>query len=119
MVPLDVPRVVEGHVACEGHGEVVAQAERLAPLVRQVVDQLAVLAVLPRQRLPQLEDRGVDGDGAVAFEHADDGGEGLFPDRHLLRQEVAGALGDLRLATGGVGHREGLQGGGDAGKGGP
>eukprot|EP00951_Prasinocladus_malaysianus_P015088 scaffold115330_cov36-Prasinocladus_malaysianus.AAC.1 len=46
VVALDVAHVVQGRVPGKGHREVVAEGEDLAALVRQVVDQLAVLAVL-------------------------------------------------------------------------
>ena len=53
------------------------QAQDLAALVGQVVDELAVLAVLAHQRLPQLEHRGVDRHRAVPLEHARDAAVGL------------------------------------------
>lgn len=45
--PLDVADAVEREVPREGHRQVVTKRQQLAPLVRQVVDELRVLAVLP------------------------------------------------------------------------
>lgn len=51
VVALDVAHAVEREISGEGHGEVVAKGQQLAALVRQVVDELRVLAVLPCKRL--------------------------------------------------------------------
>ena len=95
---LDVAHRVHGQEAGEGHGQVVAQRQELPALVRQVVDQLAVLPVLARQRLLELEHGRVDLHRPVAVKDAPDGGEGPRPHLHLLGPEVARALGDLGRA---------------------
>lgn len=48
---LDVTDTVQSEVPREGHGKVVTQGQELATLIRQVVDELRVLAVLPCKRL--------------------------------------------------------------------
>lgn len=48
---LDVADTVQSEVPRERHGQVVAQGQELATLIRQVVDELRVLAVLPCKRL--------------------------------------------------------------------
>lgn len=60
------------HLLVQGESKGAPQRQNLAALVRKIVNELAVLAVLPHQRLPQLEHRRVDGHCAVALEHARD-----------------------------------------------
>ena len=85
------------------HREVVPQRQRLPSLVRQVVDQLRVLAVLARERLPELEHGRVDRDRAVRLEDPLDQLQSLFPDPHLVWQEVACPFRDLGPAARGIG----------------
>lgn len=60
------------------------QGTDLTPLVRQVVDELAVLAIFASQNFPQLEDGSVDRDAAVASENFGDRAEDLVADDHVL-----------------------------------
>jgi hypothetical protein len=77
VVPLDIPHGIHREEPRERDGEVVPQAEQLPALVRQVVNELGVLAVLAREDLFELEHRGVDFHPTVPFEHAFDGCEHL------------------------------------------
>jgi hypothetical protein len=85
------------------------ESDAIDTLVCQVIDELAVLAVLSHERLAQLKDGRVDGDGAVPHEGTLDDGKRTPPDGHLRRQEVACALGDLGLAPRGVGLQQSAQ----------
>lgn len=51
MEALDVAYTVEREVPREGYRQVVAESQQFPPLIGQVIDQLRVLSVLPRQRL--------------------------------------------------------------------
>ena len=50
---LDVAHGVQREISRERHRQIVPQGQQLAPLVREVVDELRVLAVLARERLAQ------------------------------------------------------------------
>lgn len=89
---------VGGHVPRERHCQVVAEGVFRFGLVGEVVDEFAILAVLPRQDVLQLESGGVDLHCSVFAEHSADGVDDLPPHCHLLWVEVPGALGGLDLA---------------------
>lgn len=96
---LDRRNAVLGHISCEGHGQIVAQREQLAALVLEVVDELALFAVLARERLLELEDGRVDLAGTVLLEDTSDDPEGLFTNSHFLGAHIARALRALGLAS--------------------
>lgn len=46
--------------AAAGYGQVVAQGQQLSSLILQIVDELRVFTIFPRQRLLQHRDRGTN-----------------------------------------------------------
>lgn len=83
---------VHGQEAGKRNSQIVTKRTLLASLVLEIIDQLAVLAVLSRENLLELEDGCVDGDASVLLEDFDDGRKDLFPDSHLLRSVILGTL---------------------------
>lgn len=69
VVPSDLLDALLRNVPRKRHGQVVAQRAQFTTLVRQVVNQLRVLAILARQDFLELEDGRVDRDGTVALEN--------------------------------------------------
>jgi len=119
VVALDVlDGSVHGEPSGEGDGQVVTQRAQLSTLVGEVVDELAVLTVLAREDLLELEDRTVgsvesacrtrhcflpahnsriDSDSTVTLEDVGDGAEDLVADDHVLALPVLSTLGYLEL----------------------
>jgi len=60
VIALDVlDAAVHGEPSCEGDRKVIAERAELAALVREVVDELAIFAVLAGEDVFELEDRSV------------------------------------------------------------
>lgn len=49
-------------------GEIVSERTQLPSLILQIVNQLGIFSVFPRENLLELEDRRVDGDSTVSLE---------------------------------------------------
>lgn len=108
---------VHGEPSGEGDGQIVTQRAQLSTLVGQIVDELAVLAVLARENLLELEygtvrgrvstldawlsptalDSRINSHSTVAFEDIGDGAEDFVADDHILALPVFGTLGYLEL----------------------
>ena len=49
-------------------GEIVSERTQLPSLILQIVNQLGIFSVFPRENLLEFEDRRVDGDSTVSLE---------------------------------------------------
>lgn len=61
-------------------------------MIVQIVDELAILAILAHQHILQLESRSIDFYGTVFTEYFADGLNDLSAHGHLFWVEVSGAL---------------------------
>jgi len=97
--PLDLLNSLGGDIPSEGNREIVPESEKLATLILQIVDELAVLAILASQSLLELEDGRVNLASTVLKEHVLDIVESLFTNRHHHWRHISRALGALWQAT--------------------
>ena len=63
----------------------------------QIVDEFAVFAVFTGEDVAKLEDRGVEGDGAVTLEDGGDGIEDAVAEDHVGSRPVASTFGGFEL----------------------
>lgn len=95
MESLDLLNPFRRHIPSEWHCEVISESKKLATLVLQVVDQLTVLAVLPRKCLLELKHRRINLTRTMLEEHILDLVEGFLANGHHHWRHIAGALGTL------------------------
>merc|ERR1740130_439475 len=96
VVSLDRRHFVHCHITSEGAREIIAHGQELAALVLELIDQLAVLAVLPGQCRLQLQHGGVDAHSAMALEDAHDAVHNDLADGHFFGREVSHPEGGLQ-----------------------
>jgi hypothetical protein len=89
------------HHASEGHGQVVAQGQihlTLSPgfaTFQDLVDQLFVFSILPKERFNPLKRRGVQGKETVLFERGSNGIDHPQPVLERVWKEVAGSFWEM------------------------
>lgn len=108
MESLDLLDSFCGDIPRKRHSQIVSEGQELASLVLQVVDKLAVLSVLARKCLFELEYGSVDLACTVFKEHVLDRIESLLSNRHHHWRHISRALRALGQATLLVSHLQNL-----------
>lgn len=88
---------IVGHETSKWHRQIISQTAFLTSLVLQVINQFAILAVLPCQHLLQLKNRCVYLYSSMLSKNAADCVDDFTAHSHLIRVEIPGSLGRLDL----------------------